>query len=62
MADLDHKPWRTRLARELGWWMIIKLALLAGLWAVFFSGPHRVRVDGPAAAGHFGVANSPGLK
>jgi hypothetical protein len=50
-----HESWRTRLARDLGWWSIIKLGLLALLWGLFFSGTHQCRVDGTTTASRFGL-------
>jgi hypothetical protein len=52
-----QQHWRTRLARDLGWWSIIKIGLLMLLWGLFFSSPHQCRVDGTAAAGHLGFTN-----
>jgi len=42
--------WRARLTRDVGWSLLVKLGLLTLLWALFFSGSHRCRVDGPATA------------
>jgi hypothetical protein len=47
----QQQIWRSRLRRAVGWSFFIKLGLLASLWALFFSGSHRCRVDG------FGTAN-----
>jgi hypothetical protein len=49
------QPWRTRLTRDVGWSLIVKLGLLTLLWALFFSGSHRCRVDGPATANRLAV-------
>jgi hypothetical protein len=42
--------WRSRLTRDIGWLLLIKLGLLTLLWALFFSNSHQCRVDGPATA------------
>jgi hypothetical protein len=42
--------WRARLSRDIGWSLLVKLGLLTLLWALFFSGSHRCRVDGAATA------------
>jgi len=57
MTLLSHQSWRTRLARDLGWWMLIKIGLLSLLWGLFFSGPHQCRVDGTATANRLGMTN-----
>jgi len=49
-----------RLARDLGWWSIIKLGLLALLWALFFSSSHQCRVDGTATARRLGMTDEVG--
>jgi len=46
----QQQTWRARLARDVGWSFFIKLGLLTLLWAFFFSGSHRCRVDGVATA------------
>jgi len=48
--------WRSRLTRDVGWLLLIKLGLLTLLWAFFFSGSHRCRVDGPATAARLALA------
>lgn len=55
------KPWRSRLAREVGWYSFIKLCLLTLLWGLFFSHSHRCRVDGTATANRLalGAAGTP---
>lgn len=50
-------PWRMRLARDLGWWSIIKLGLLALLWGTFFSSSHQCRVDASATAHRLGITD-----
>jgi hypothetical protein len=54
MSAIEQLSWRTRLARDLSWWLVIKIALLTVLWGLFFSGSHQCRVDGSAAADRFG--------
>jgi len=61
MAVLQHQSWRARLARDLGWWLIIKAGLLTLLWGLFFSSSHQCRVDGTATAGRLGLANPSSL-
>lgn len=56
MTFLRHQSWRARLARDLGWWSIIKLGLLALLWGLFFSNSHQCRVDGTTTASRLGLA------
>jgi len=60
VSFLQHQSWRTKLARDLGWWMIIKIGLLMLLWGVFFSGSHQCHVDGTATASRLGLANQSG--
>ena len=51
MAAIKHdQRWRARLTRDIGWSMLVKLVLLTLLWALFFSGEYRCRVDGAATA------------
>jgi hypothetical protein len=52
---MPRAGWRARLTREIGWSMLIKLGLLTLLWALFFSGSHRCRVDGAATAGRLAL-------
>jgi hypothetical protein len=64
-AANNPAPWRSRLAREVGWYFLIKLCLLTLLWALFFSSSHRCRVDGIATAHRlaltvFGTASGAG--
>jgi len=54
---LDHGDWRSRLRRDIGWLLLVKFACLAVLWAVFFSGSHRCRVDASAAADRLAVVD-----
>jgi hypothetical protein len=44
------QSWRARLTRDIGWSLLVKAGLLTLLWALFFSGAQRCRVDGPAIA------------
>lgn len=39
-----HDDWRGGVRRGIGWTLAAKLAALALLWALFFSGTHRVHV------------------
>jgi hypothetical protein len=41
----DAARWFARLRRHIGWLLLAKLALLAGLFALFFSAAHRPDVD-----------------
>ena len=50
-----HAGWRRALRRELTWLMALKCAALALLWWLFFSGAHRVPVDGAAASRQLAV-------
>jgi hypothetical protein len=50
--------WRARLTRDIGWSMLVKLGLLSLLWALFFSGSHRCRVDGAATASRLALEPS----
>ena len=43
-------PWRNVLRRHLAWLLLLKFALLALIWALFFSPSHRARVDGSMTA------------
>jgi hypothetical protein len=54
------KRWRARLTRDIGWSLLVKLGLLALLWALFFSGAHRCRVDGPATASRLALGGQKG--
>jgi hypothetical protein len=47
------------MKRELTWILAAKLAALALLWALFFSGAHRLAVDAPATGRQLGVAPLP---
>jgi hypothetical protein len=55
-----NQPWRTRLTRDIGWSLLVKWGLLTLLWALFFSGAHRCRVDGPAAASRLALGDYKG--
>jgi hypothetical protein len=58
MATMQpDQHWRSRLTRDIGWLLLIKLGLLTLLWALFFSGSHRCRVDGPATANRLALAD-----
>lgn len=41
----DDAHWLARLRRHIGWMLLIKLAMLAGLFALFFSAAQRPDVD-----------------
>jgi len=60
MAALPHQSWRTRLARDLGWWLMIKIGLLTLLWGLFFSSSHQCRIDGTATASRLGITDPSG--
>jgi hypothetical protein len=61
MAAMRHRRnWRTRLTRDVGRWSLVKFAALVVLWALFFSGSHRCRVDASAAAGRLALQSEPG--
>jgi hypothetical protein len=47
------------MKRELTWILAAKLAALGLLWALFFSGSHRVAIDVPAASRQLGIAPMP---
>jgi hypothetical protein len=49
-ATKNEQTWRYHLFRDVGWSLLVKVGLLTLLWALFFSGSHRCRVDGPATA------------
>jgi hypothetical protein len=60
MTYLPQQSWRARLARDLGWWSIIKIGLLMLLWGSFFSSSHQCRVDGATTANRLGIADQSG--
>lgn len=41
----DPARWFARLRRHIGWLLLVKLALLAALFALFFSAAHRPDVN-----------------
>ncbi|MDX2300142.1 MAG: hypothetical protein NW204_10480 [Xanthomonadaceae bacterium] len=41
----DAARWFARLRRHIGWMLLVKFALLAALFALFFSAAHRPDVD-----------------
>ena len=43
-------PWRSVLRRHLAWLLLLKVAALALIWALFFGPAHRTPVDGQTAA------------
>jgi len=47
------------MKRELTWILAAKLAALALLWLLFFSGAHRLAVDAPATSRQLGLAPLP---
>jgi hypothetical protein len=56
MAGINNdQNWRYHLTRDIGWSLLVKLGLLTLLWALFFSGSHRCRVDGSATAGRLAL-------
>ena len=55
-TDVSTRSWRAQLGRELGGWFVLKILALTVLWALFFSGSHRVRVDAPGVADRLALA------
>jgi hypothetical protein len=51
------EDWRQRLRRDISWLLLLKCALLVALWACFFSGSHRCRVDASATASRMALSN-----
>jgi hypothetical protein len=47
------------MKRELTWILAAKLAALGLLWALFFSGGHRVAIDAPATSRQLGIEPTP---
>jgi hypothetical protein len=58
-TEVSTRSWRVQLGRELGGWFVIKIVALTVLWALFFSGSHRVRVDAPRIADRLALASMP---
>jgi hypothetical protein len=56
-AMKGDQRWRARLTRDIGWSLLVKLGLLTLLWALFFSGSHRCRADGPATASRLALGD-----
>lgn len=56
-AARTQGSWQHRLRREVGWLLIAKMVALLLLWGLFFSAPHRLRVDGDGVADRLAVAN-----
>ncbi|HEV2285586.1 MAG TPA: hypothetical protein VGR80_06055 [Steroidobacteraceae bacterium] len=44
--------WQSALRRHLAALLLMKIAVLALLWALFFSAAHRTPVDGAAVSRH----------
>jgi hypothetical protein len=55
-TDVPARSWRAQLGRELTGWFVLKILALTVLWALFFSGSHRVRVDAPGIADRLALA------
>jgi uncharacterized membrane protein len=53
----DPRGWRRTLRKKMMLLMCVKLALLALLWALFFSPSHRIAADSNATGRRFGVAD-----
>lgn len=51
-------PAEHRLLRHLGWVVLVKLLVLAGLWQAFVAHQH-VKVDEQSTAMHLGVTPEP---
>jgi len=49
------RRWRGRLRRDVAVLMMLKIAALALLWALFFSPAARVAVDGAGASRQLGL-------
>jgi hypothetical protein len=47
--------WRAVLRRELALWLLLKVAALAVLWALFFSPAHRLAVTAATAGQRFAL-------
>jgi hypothetical protein len=54
----QQQTWRSHLRRDVGWSFFIKLGFLTLLWALFFSGSHRCRVDGVATASRLALTDN----
>ena len=54
----QQQTWRAHLTRDVVWSFFIKLGLLTLLWALFFSGSHRCRVDGVATASRLALTDN----
>lgn len=59
-AMKGDQRWRARLTRDIGLSLFVKLGLLTLLWALFFSGANRCRVDGPATASRLALGDVKG--
>ena len=57
-AARTQGSWQHRLRREVGWLLIAKMVALLLLWGLFFSAPHRLRVDGDGVADRLAVAKA----
>jgi hypothetical protein len=55
IEDRAYGSWRRGMRREIGWFMLAKLAALLILWALFFSPAHRHSVDGRVTADRFAL-------
>ncbi|HLY53864.1 MAG TPA: hypothetical protein VKQ31_12680 [Steroidobacteraceae bacterium] len=56
VSAASRAPWRGALRRHLAWLLAVKFALLALLWALFFSSTHRAAVDARSAGQHLAPA------
>jgi hypothetical protein len=57
-AARTEDSWQRRLRREVGWLFIAKMVALLLLWGLFFSAPHRLRVEGDGVADRLAVAKA----
>jgi len=49
--------WRGELRRDVALLIVLKVAALALLWALFFAPRGHLTVDGPGASRHLGLAD-----
>ncbi|PIQ37276.1 MAG: hypothetical protein COW59_08035 [Lysobacterales bacterium CG17_big_fil_post_rev_8_21_14_2_50_64_11] len=55
----DAARWFARLRRHIGWMLLVKLALLAGLFTLFFSAAHRPDIDAAAISERLQLQGNP---
>ena len=59
IADGSRLSWQATLRRHLAVLLLIKVAALALLWAVFFSPSHRPQIDPQAMSGRLASVPAP---